>query len=366
MAEVPINQGDFAGAEKLYSQALLIDRAIGNQKGQAKELLNLGVISVKNGDFTTARRSYDEAFQDYLQAGDKSGMAAVMGDTGILLRIQGKLRDALNHFQNALELSNQVGHRASSAQAMSAIGDVLIEEGDLPGAYKMYQQASTTDREIGRKIIYASTFTQIGQVLRQQGKAAEAEQAYRESLSMEEELGNKTDAAETRLALADLDCDSGKASEAEQLSRTAVEAFRADAYADDESLAESMLSKALLQQGKVDDARSAIAEAFQLSQKSQDVLIRIPVMLNHAYVMAAGNSLGGAEATVQDALTQTRNLGLFRLQLEASLALGEIQMQRKNHDMGRKRLVETEKTAHSRGFELIAQQASAAQNASVH
>jgi serine/threonine protein kinase/tetratricopeptide (TPR) repeat protein len=365
MAEVPINQGDFAGAEKLYSQALVIDRAIGNQKGQAKELLNLGVISVKNGDFTTARRSYDEAFQDDLQAGDKSGMAAVMGDTGILLRIQGKLRDALNHFQNALELSNQVGHRASSAQAMSAIGDVLIEEGDLPGAYKMYQQASTTDREIGRKIIYASTFTQIGQVLRQQGKAVDAEQAYRESLSMEEELGNKTDAAETRLALADLDCDSGKASEAEQLSRAAVEAFRADAYADDESLAESMLSKALLQQGKVDDARSAIAEAVQLSQKSQDVLVRIPAILNHAYVMAAGNSLGAAEATVQGALTQARNLGLFRLQLEASLALGEIQMQRNNHDMGRKRLVETEKTAHSRGFELIAQKARAAQNASV-
>jgi tetratricopeptide (TPR) repeat protein len=34
MAEVPINQGDFAEAEKLYSQALVIDRAIGSQKGQ--------------------------------------------------------------------------------------------------------------------------------------------------------------------------------------------------------------------------------------------------------------------------------------------------------------------------------------------
>jgi hypothetical protein len=46
--------------------------------------------------------------------------------------------------------------------------------------------------------------------------------------------------------------------------------------------------------------------------------------------------------------------------------LGEIQMQRKNHDMGRKRLLETEKTAHSKGFELIAQKASAALKASVH
>jgi len=365
MAEVPINQGDFAEAEKLYSQALVIDRAIGNQKGQAKELLNLGVISVKSGEFTTAQRFYDEAFQDDRVAGDKSGMAAVMGDTGILLRIQGKLQDALNHFQKALELSNDVGHRASSAQAMSAIGDVLLEEGDLPGAYKMYQQASAIDHEIGRKIIYATTITQIGQVLRQQGRAAEAAQAYHESLSMEEELGDKSDAAETRLALAELDCDSGKGAEAEQLSHAAVEAFRADGYTDEESLAQSMLSRALLQQGKLAAARSAIADAVRLSQKRQDVLVRIPVILDHVYVMAAANNLGGAESTAQDVLTQTRNLGLFRWQVEASLALGEIQMQKKNHDMGRKRLAETEKTARSKGFELIAQKAGAAKQAIV-
>ena len=361
MAEVPINQGDFAAAEQLYSQALSISRAIGNQKGQGRELLNLGVISVKNGDLTTARRFYDEAFRHDQEAGDKSAMAAVMGDTGILLRIQGKLQEALNHFQEALELSNQVGHRGSAAQALAVIGDVLLEEGDLPGAYKMYQEASAIEHEIGRKILYASTLTAVGRVLRQQGKANEAQQAYRESLSLEEELGNKSDAAETRLALAELNCDSGKGAEAEQLSRAAVETFRADAYTDEESLAQSMVSKALLQQGKLDEARSAMTEAVRLSQKSQDVLVRIPVRIDQAYVMAAAKNLGGAAVAGQDALTQARNLGLLRLQLEASLALGEIQMQKRNPELGRKRLQDTEENARSKGFALIAQKASTAQ-----
>lgn len=360
MAEVPINQGDFAAAEKLYSQALTIARAVGNQKGQGKELLDLGVISVKKGDFATARRLYDEAFQHDQEAGDKSGMAAVMGDTGILLRIQGKLQDALNHFQKALELSNQVGHRGSAAQALAVIGDVLLEEGDLPGAYRMYQEASTIEHEMGRKILYASCLTEVGRVLRQQGKAHEAQQAYRESLSLEEELGNKSDAAETRLALAELDCDSGKGAEAEQLSRAAVEAFRADAYTDEESLAQAMVSRALLQQAKLDEARSAMAEAVRVSQKSQDVLVRIPVMIDRAYLLAAGDNRGGA-ASAQDALTQARNLGLVRMQLEASLALGQIQMQERNPEKGRKRLEDTEKTARSLGFALIAQKASKAQ-----
>jgi tetratricopeptide (TPR) repeat protein len=158
-----------------------------------------------------------------------------------------------------------------------------------------------------------------------------------------------------------LNCDSGKGIEAEELSRVAVESFRADAYTDEESLAQSMLSRALLQQGKLNEARSPIAEAVRLSQKSQDVFVRIPVILDHAYFMAADGNLVGAETSAQDALRQARNLNLFRLQLEASLALGEIQMRKKNRDIGRKRLVETEKNAHAKGFELIAQKATAAQ-----
>jgi hypothetical protein len=106
-----------------------------------------------------------------------------------------------------------------------------------------------------------------------------------------------------------------------------------------------------------------MAEAVRLSEKSQDVAVRIPVTIDHAYVMAAGKDLRGAETTAQEALTRARNLGLFRLQLEASLALGEVQMQKRSPDMGLKRLEETEKTARSKGFELIAQKASAAQQA---
>ncbi len=356
-AEVPINQGDFAAAEKLYSQALTLARAIGNQKGQAREQMDLGLISAKKGDFTTARRMYDETFRIYQKADDKYGMASVMGNTGNLLREQGKLQDALNYFQKTFELSNEVGHRGSAAQALGAIGAVLIEQGDLAGALKMYQQELTTMRDIGGKNFYAQTLADMGRIFRQQAKADEAEQAYRESLSLQEELGNKSDDAETRLALAELDCDSGKGNEAEQLSRVAVEAFRADAYADAEIFAQSMLSRALLQQGKVDDARSAITEAVRLSEKSQDVTVRIPVILDHAYVMAAGKNLGKAETTAQKALTRASNLGLFRLQLEASLALGQIQMTGPNPAAGRARLHALEKSARAKGFELIARKA---------
>jgi hypothetical protein len=69
------------------------------------------------------------------------------------------------------------------------------------------------------------------------------------------------------------------------------------------------------------------------------------------------------EWLAQNVATEAHKLGLVRIELEASLALGEIQLQGTNPTLGRKRLAETEKDARSEGFELIAQNASAARHA---
>ena len=80
-------------------------------------------------------------------------------------------------------------------------------------------------------------------------------------------------------------------------------------------------------------------------------------MLDHANFMAAGKKLGEAGKAAQQSLTQARNLGLFRLQLEASLALGQVEMQAKNPAAARIRLQTLEKSARAKGFELIARKA---------
>jgi hypothetical protein len=80
-------------------------------------------------------------------------------------------------------------------------------------------------------------------------------------------------------------------------------------------------------------------------------------MLDHASFMAAGKKLGEAGKAAQQALTQARKLGLFRLQLEASLTLGQIEMQAEHPASARARLQALEKNARAKGFELIARKA---------
>jgi hypothetical protein len=109
--------------------------------------------------------------------------------------------------------------------------------------------------------------------------------------------------------------------------------------------------------------RAAIAEAVRLSEKSEDVTVRIPVILDQAYVTATEKNLGGAGQAAQQVLTQARNLGLFRLELETSLTLGHIELQAKNPAAANARLQELEKSACARGFELIARKAAHANGA---
>ena len=364
MAEVPLNQGDLASAEKLYREALAILREVGDKKATGSELLNLGLIYVKRGDFATGRKLYDESLENYRAAGDKTGIAMATGNTGMLFRAQGKLQEAVAHFQETLRLSNELGDRSSAALAFQAIGEVMAEKGDLAGAHGMYQQALAIQKEIGEKSYYALTLIDEGKVLKEQAELDKARIAFQEALSIQQQLGEKSVAAETQLALADLDLDSGQTSDGEQLARTALQEFEAQKEPDQEIYAEITLSRLLLRQGKIPDAKECIAKALILSKKSPDVFSRLSLTLDHASVLAATQDMLAAESAARQVFSQTERLGLLPLHLQASLALGEVQMQRKKPDMGRKRLEETEITARSKGFELIAQKASAARQES--
>jgi tetratricopeptide (TPR) repeat protein len=290
-------------------------------------------------------------------------MEVVTANTGDIFHEEGQLGDALAEYKDALVLAREVGHRSSEANDIQDMGDVLADQGDLQGAMQMYQQAVRIQREIDDKSYYAISLMSIGKLRRQKGDHDGARKIYEEALSLWRQLGEKGTAAETQLALGELDCDAGQASEAETLSRAAIQEFRAEREADNEIQSEVLLSRSLLQQGRLEDAQQAIAGALILSKKSSNVMVRLPLAIQNAYTRAAAKDLPEAEQLARNAMVEANKLGLVRIELEASLAIGEIQMKGKNPTLGRKRLEETGKTAHSKGFELIARKASAAQQA---
>jgi tetratricopeptide (TPR) repeat protein len=300
---------------------------------------------------------YDESFRCYQEAGDKPGMAAVTGNTGNLLRAQGKLADALAHYQTALAISNEIGHRSSAGQALQAIGLALADQGDLRGASKMFQQALAIQRDIGEKVRYADTQRDMGRVLMQQADLQQARELFDQALSTQQQLGEMGSSGETRLALAEIDCNSGRATEAEQLARTAMQAFQAQKEPEGQIFAATVLSRSLLEQGKVEEAAANLETPLKLAEKSSDVSTRLSLALVNASVLAGKKDLVAAERAARRVLAEAPK-DLFRLRLEASLTLAEIQIKGRNAVQGRERLQEVSRAAREKGFELIARRAS--------
>jgi eukaryotic-like serine/threonine-protein kinase len=360
LAEVPINQGDLKQASILYEQALSLARKTGDQRAVARELGNIGLIYVQQGDFTSGKKYYRESLEAFRDVGDKHGMAVVTGNSGDILHAEGRLGDALAEYKDALVLAREVGHRSSEAIDLQLMGDVLTDQGNLKGAMQMYQQAVSIQREIDDKSYYAMTLVSIGQLRRQKGDPDGARTVFNEALALRRQLGEKGSIAESQVALGELDCDSNQAAEAETLARAAIQEFESEQEIDREIQSQALLSRAALLQGKLDDAEKAIARALMLSKNSSDVTIRLPLAIQKAYTQAATHNIPAAERTAHDALVEANKLEFVRVELEASLALGEIEMKAANPTLGRKRLQETGKRARSHGFELIAQRATAA------
>ena len=213
-------------------------------------------------------------------------------------------------------------------------------------------------REIGARSNYALTLVSTGEAWRQQGESKKALDAEQQALTIQQQLGERGSAAETQLALAELTYDSGRWKDAEASARAALAEFRTEKEPVQEIAAEGLLSRALLDQGKISEARESIDEAFRLWKETPEVIRGLSLRVDNAWLLAASKRTADAEGAAREAMADALKLGLIRLYLEASLALGKTELQSSRRD-GLARLQRLAKEAQARGFVLIAQEASA-------
>ena len=123
------------------------------------------------------------------------------------------------------------------------------------------------------------------------------------------------------------------------------------------------LGRLLLWQRKVAEAREAIAHALKLADHQFPVL-NLPLQLLQARVRAAAalpgvarrNDLTIAARQIRAVIQKSQQLGLYNINCEACLVLGEMELQL-NSSSGRAQLISPAAETRSRGLELIARQA---------
>ena len=229
------------------------------------------------------------------------------------------------------------------AMDLANLGSALLLRGNLDESARMLDQSLEICRRIDFREACGVTLSSQGDLLRWTGRLDLSKEKYVEALAIRNEMGAQIDAAETQLSMAELGIEAGSTADAENGIRQARETIRKQQLVDDEVWASQEIDQATVRGAKI-----------------QNEEIRLKLALAAASVLA---SSGGpvqqatARRDLETALKDARRYGFEGYQLEARLAVGQMEMKSNRAEAGRTSLLALEKDARQLGFLGIAKRA---------
>jgi eukaryotic-like serine/threonine-protein kinase len=359
MADDLFQQGKFAESNAVLENCLQVFRSLGNDGYVAQTLNDIAGGLFEMGEMSKARSMFEEALAQQRLVRNKRGSADALTNLGALLQQQGDLGVARKYDEEALALYTELGEKGDAAFVQGNIGSILLDLGELSASKNLYTQSLALQRELGNESAVAEYMQDIANSIGEQGDVAGAQKLYDDALAIQVNRGEQGNAAETRLSKAELMVEAGNAADAEPLVRSAVEQFKKENQVSHEVSAHDTLAEILLDLGRLAEARAEVGQATKLAGRNQLRMIRLKTEIIAARVLSADGNRNGAAKQVRTAMNEAREYGLFARQLEATLALAEINARSGKKTESIALLKSVEKDARSKGFVLIARKAAA-------
>ena len=365
-ADVLSQIGDMPGSIRLYQQAQTIFQENGSVAGVASVVNNLGLVYAAQGDLASAEKMHRQARAGFRLLEDKTRQALVTGNVADERMEQGDLPGAIQLYVEQLQLGN-AADMGNIALVGYGIAYVHQLQGDLVGAKEGYERSLATWQKDGDKDMSAYGRWRLGSLLLQEGDFSGSHKMYEQALAIRSSASENLTVAETQLGLADLSLEEAHSPvEQEAAMRQALEVFQKQKARDDETQAWCILARALLAEGKGAAAKEAMQHARSLAAKSQNPEIRWQTAITAARIETAekgvAQSASGIAARKKLAaiITKSRELGYQGIELDARLALAEIEMKAGQTAAGRTHLTAISADAKAKGYNLIAHKAATA------
>jgi serine/threonine protein kinase/tetratricopeptide (TPR) repeat protein len=351
------DQGATDQALECHKQALRLVRGIGAQRDIAGALLNIANLTYAAGDLKGAHGYYQESLETSRAIKNKQGILDAEGGLAANLVASGKSAAALQIYEDMLKTAREVGDQKNAAFALSGVSLILFEQGDVKGARKRTEEALRITQDSGMKGDYASALITMGDINLAQDHLDKAEKNYRDSLQLNHQLDDKLGLAQNNASLAVLALEQNQSAGAEALARQAADAFRDQKNADLETDALATLTRALLAENNLPEARKAIERARTLP--AQDQGIRVKLIIAESYLDAREGKAAAALQLLAEAIQKASDMNLKRSELEALLAKAEITSQTGSMPSAKLQAKKLQADANAAEFALIARKASA-------
>lgn len=360
MADQQGGEGHIAQARVTYQRALKILEGLGEHLDTAIILNNMAVGFTNEGNLDRGEQLYRQAKFHFEQVGDKRNSGTALGNIADIFYLRGNLPAAAKTYEQAIEVTTSVDN-GDPSYAMYRLADLKLAQGHVQDAHRLVTQAMDFLRS--KNFDLHGAMSELGDVLKAEGDLPGARQQYQAALDQRQTRGRALDVAESQASLSELAVEEGHPEQAETLVRLAIAEFEKEKADPDTATAYTVLSRALLMEGKLDEARKSVQHATELSLASPDPELKLPIGIQTARIEAVASQkvkdhagLAAAVQRLRSVIASAKKLGYYQIQCEARLARAEAEL-RTDPAAGISRLKILEKETHERGLALLSQKA---------
>jgi tetratricopeptide (TPR) repeat protein len=186
-----LSLGDYRQAIDLYTQALAIAREIGDRQGEGADLTGLGSCHLSLGDYRQAIDLYTQALAIDREIGDRQGEGVDLGNLGSCQRSLGDYRRAIDLHTQALAIAREIGDRRGEGADLGSLGSCHHSLGDYRWAIDLYTQALAIAREIGDRQGEGADLGNLGSCQRSLGDYRRAIDLHTQALAIAREIGDR-------------------------------------------------------------------------------------------------------------------------------------------------------------------------------
>ncbi len=363
IADVLSFQEDTAGAFELHQEALVIHRQTGNRRGVSQVQNSMAFQLYQQGDLAAARAMLEEAVAIAREIGDRNSEANYLDTLIEVLLREGKIEAADELAQEERAIYKELGNREGLAWSNYYLGRIALAAGDVPGARSRYDEALVISDEIDHSYFTSFVLDDLAKGLLAAGDVVGALRMSADSRRFRSDLGGYL-LAQSQITAASILLEKGRAADAEDLAREAIEVFQDNARLDDVATAAAVLAQTFLVRGESAEAESALAVGRAHARNSQNPTVRLLVAMTGAELAAGTGRAAEAIEVLETVAAEAHQRGLIKLELEARLAWGEIEiaadMRPTGVEAGRQRLEALAKKARELGCGLILRKAGVA------
>jgi predicted ATPase/class 3 adenylate cyclase len=167
-------QGDYTQARAFAEQNLDLFRALGDQRGIANTLSNLGAMAVEQGDYAAAKPLLTESLALRRALGDTWGIAAALNNLARVIEGEGEYAHAESLYTESLALFRDVADKSNIVNPTMNLGWMMLAQGHHERAQQYFKETLRLSQDLGYQESIASSLQGFAYLVAVAGRPIEA------------------------------------------------------------------------------------------------------------------------------------------------------------------------------------------------